>query len=142
MAIIFLPVPITDVTPVTLNEDHNVPKSGDLVDVSGWGVFPTTDDDIYSDDDDEIQNKANSPGNHLLSSVNVRYVTNDECTRKPYRYKEDTILDSHMCLAQQDDNTCNEDLGGPAVMIGKNDSFVQVGIVSVFQFTSDCANPR
>lgn len=140
VAIIFLPNPITDITPVTLNEDHKIPHSGDLVDVSGWGAASTTDD--HSDDDDDLTYKANEPRSHVLNNVNVNYVTNDECTKKPYRYKEDKILDSHMCLVQKEINSCHGDLGAPAVITGENDSFVQVGIVSVFQYTVGCANPR
>jgi hypothetical protein len=39
VALIFLPDPVTDFTPVQLNEDKNVPKEGDKVNVAGWGEF-------------------------------------------------------------------------------------------------------
>lgn len=37
VAVLFLPTPVTNITPVILNEDPNVPESGDPLDMAGWG---------------------------------------------------------------------------------------------------------
>ena len=92
---------------------------------------------------DDNDNGTNGPISSVPNAVNVRYVTNDKCTKKPYKFKKDEILDSHMCLVEHGKDSCYGDSGGPAVLVGENDSFVQVGIVSIFHYGSGgCAKPR
>jgi hypothetical protein len=82
VALIFLPYPVTDFTPVQLNEDKNVPKDGDKVNVAGWGVF---------DVDYQVINMW-SPAEIIYD-----YVLNEACSKKPYRWPEEYIRDSSLC---------------------------------------------
>jgi hypothetical protein len=70
VAITFLSEAINDMTPVQLNDDPNVPVSGASLDVAGWG---RTDVDIPC-------------VSSVLNAVTLDYVTNDSCTKKPYRW--------------------------------------------------------
>ncbi|KAL7476574.1 hypothetical protein ACHAW6_002427 [Cyclotella cf. meneghiniana] len=133
VALIFLPEAINDITPVQLNEDPNIPISGAPLDVAGWG---------------------RTVADHLVlsstpNSVTLDYVTNEACTKKPYRMPEELIKDSMTCAIESGRGTCNGDsfslisviafllLCGPLVL-GKPESsgggpeipVVQVGIVS------------
>ena len=83
VAIVFLPEPVTDTMPVQLNEDANVPKDDAMLDVAGWGAYDA---------------------NYTLSwegprSVEVKYVSNEACTRKPYRWPDDLITNDMMCAS-------------------------------------------
>eukprot|EP00804_Cyclotella_cryptica_P024832 CCRYP_001781-RA/>CCRYP_001781-RA protein AED:0.18 eAED:0.09 QI:0/0/0/0.75/1/1/4/0/378 len=131
VAIIFLHTAITDITPVQLNEDPNVPVAGAPLDVAGWGRT-------------DLDNQAQSPVPHAAS---VDYLTNEECTKKPYRWREEQIYISMMCAFADGKDACNGDGGGPLVM-GKPESTgggpsgnppVQVGIVS---WGKGCANNK
>jgi hypothetical protein len=97
VAIIILPTPVTDATPVVLNENEKIPKEGDMVDVSGWGTT------YY----------GASKLSVFPQAVNVSYVTNDACTRKPYRYQESLINDASLCLAEEGKDSCQGDSGKP-----------------------------
>jgi len=130
VAIIFLPEAINDIIPVKLNVDPNVPVSGDPVDVAGWGW---TDLDI----------PFLSP---VPNAVTLDYVTNEDCTKKPYRNPEMWIFEANMCAIGLGKDSCVRDGGGPLVL-GKPESEgggpsgnppVQVGIVSNGK---GCANP-
>ncbi|KAL7480009.1 hypothetical protein ACHAW6_005723 [Cyclotella cf. meneghiniana] len=144
VALIFLPEAITDITPVQLNEDPNVPISGAPLDVAGWGLTV-----------DGIPRLSVVP-----NSVTLDYVTNEACTKKPYRWPQEVIKDSMMCAIETGKSTCSGDSailsdtvclllpGGPLVL-GKPESsgggpespVVQVGIVS-FGWITSCNDPR
>jgi len=130
VAIVFLPTAITNVTPVTLNEDPNVPQPGAPLDVSGWGRI-----------DPLVQSSA------VPRSATLNYVTNEDCTKKPYKYKDHWITDSMMCAIADGKSICSGDGGGPLVLgkgepeEGPQNPIVQVGIVSSWG-TRKCYDPR
>jgi hypothetical protein len=82
VALIFLPNPVTDFTPVQLNEDKNVPKDGDKVNVAGWGA---SDKRFWA---------LNFRG---PAEVTYNYVPNEACSKKPNRWPEEYIRDSNLC---------------------------------------------
>ncbi|KAL7480010.1 hypothetical protein ACHAW6_005724 [Cyclotella cf. meneghiniana] len=131
VALIFLPEAINDITPVQLNEDPNIPISGAPLDVAGWG---RPDADL-------------SFSSVVPNAVTLDYVTNEACTKKPYRWWDSDIKDSMMCAIENGKSACQGDSGGPLVM-GRLESagggplspVVQVGIVSHGNFK--CVNPR
>lgn len=96
VAIIFLPTAITDITPVKLNEDPDVPVSGAPLDASGWG---TTDPNIPG---------LNLSGPH---AVTLDYLTNEACTKNPYKWSNDSITDSMMCAFAKMKSLCLGDGG-------------------------------
>jgi len=125
-AILFLPTAIDDIAPVTLNTDPNLLATGDPLDMVGWGLteswFPT-----------------------VPFAVTLNYLSNEGCTKKPYRYKDDEITDSMMCASAEGKGICSADLGGPLVL-GKGEPeggpltpAVQVGIAS---WAKACADDR
>eukprot|EP00956_Cyclotella_meneghiniana_P025316 scaffold52625_cov74-Cyclotella_meneghiniana.AAC.6 len=125
VAIVFLPSPITDITPVRLNTNKNIPKDGDLVDVAGWGKY-----------DNDINELSDIP-----NGLNLSYVSNEACHSNPHRMPEQWILDSMLCLAgEEGKQECSGDSGGPAVLYDGGDSVLQVGIVS--WKTRACGNKR
>eukprot|EP00956_Cyclotella_meneghiniana_P003679 scaffold4471_cov68-Cyclotella_meneghiniana.AAC.6 len=120
VAIVFLPEPVTDTMPVQLNEDANVPKDDAILDVAGWGIYDA---------------------NYTLSyegpqSVEIKYVSNEACTRKPHRYPDHWITDDMMCASgKPGEDSCGGDSGGALTLTkpeseGGGVSNVQVGIVS------------
>eukprot|EP00956_Cyclotella_meneghiniana_P037974 scaffold147190_cov77-Cyclotella_meneghiniana.AAC.2 len=99
--------------PVQLNEDANVPKDDVMLDVAGWGAYDA---------------------NYTLSwegprSVEVKYVSNEACTRKPYRWPDDWITDDMMCASGKPGKGGALTLTKPESEEGEV-SNVQVGIVS------------
>jgi hypothetical protein len=92
VAILFLPTSIDNITPVTLNTDSNLLADGDALDVAGWGWTG-----------------YNSP--IVPSAVTLDYVSNEACTSKPYRYKDDEITDSMMCAYAEQKDSCYGDSG-------------------------------
>ncbi|KAL3784556.1 hypothetical protein HJC23_010680 [Cyclotella cryptica] len=131
VAIIFLPEAINDIIPVQLNEDPNIPVSGAPLDVAGWGLT-----------DPYIPYLSYVP-----NAVTLDYVTNDACSKKPYRWPAEWIEDSMICAVENGKGSCQGDSGGP-VVIGKPESdgggpqkpIVQVGIVS--WGIIGCVDPR
>ncbi|KAL7503206.1 hypothetical protein ACHAWX_000573 [Stephanocyclus meneghinianus] len=131
VALIFLPEAITDITPVQLNEDPNIPISGAPLDVAGWGR-PDADLPFLS---------------VVPNAVTLDYVTNEACTKEPYWWSDSDIKDSMMCAIETGKSACLGDSGGPLVM-GRLESagggplspVVQVGIVS--WAISECVDPR
>ncbi|KAL7519008.1 hypothetical protein ACHAWX_003812 [Stephanocyclus meneghinianus] len=127
VAVLFLPTAINLITPVTLNTDPNVPISNAPLDVAGWGLT----ENGYP---------------HVPHAVTLEYVTNEACTKKPYRYKDESIAYSMMCASAEGKDSCSADSGGPLVLGkggrkgGPQNPVVQVGIVSWGQ--DRCANDR
>jgi len=131
VAILFLPDSVTDITPVQLNDDPKIPVAGAPLDVVGWGMtergFPT-----------------------VPSAVTLNYITNEACTKKPYRWKDEQILDSMMCSTAEGKSQCYSDEGGPVVLAkagpdgGPLDPVLQVGIVSFVRETRNltCKDDR
>lgn len=92
VAILFLGTAVNDIMPVTLNTDPNSPAAGDSLDVAGWGV---TEYGVPS----------------VPSAVTLTYLTNEACTKKPYRYKDEEITDSMMCAYAYQKDSCWGDSG-------------------------------
>ena len=95
VAIIFLPETIHDITPVKLNDDPNVPVSGAPLDVAGWGST-------------ELTFPYRSP---VPNAVTLDYVTNEACTKKPYRWPDWVVKDSMMCAIADGKSACYYDGG-------------------------------
>eukprot|EP00956_Cyclotella_meneghiniana_P033434 scaffold96170_cov22-Cyclotella_meneghiniana.AAC.1 len=113
VAIVFLPEPVRDAMPVQLNQDAKTPKDDAMLDVAGWGIYDA---------------------NFTLSwegpqSVEVKYVTNEACTRKPHRYPDHWITDDMMCASGKPGEGGALTLTKPESE-GGGVSNVQVGIVS------------
>ena len=69
-ALIFLPQPITDIDPVELNDDLNIPANpGDDVAAIGWGF--TIPDSVGVPSDSDLPNRP--------QTVTYEYVPNDQC---------------------------------------------------------------
>ena len=92
VAILFLSEPITDITPVILNTDPDVPSGDAPLDVSGWGFTE-----------------------YMLPfvpyAVTVNYINDEACTQKPYRFKDSNITESMMCAAAEGKDSCYGDSG-------------------------------
>lgn len=74
---------MADAKPVQLNQDAKVPKESAMLDVAGWGVY-----------DNNYTLSLEGP-----QSVEVKYVSNEACTRKPYRYPDHWITDDMLCAS-------------------------------------------
>lgn len=95
VAILFLPFAL-GITPVTLNADPNVPVSNGVpLDVSGWG--------LTSNDGNETSDIPNA--------VTLRYLTNKDCTKTPYKWDKSLITDEKMCATENGKSVCNGDSG-------------------------------
>ena len=92
VAILFLPEPITDITPVILNTDPNVPSEDAPLDVSGWGFT-----------------EFSLP--FVANAVTVNYIDNEACTKKPYRFKDSNITENMLCAAAEGKDSCYGDSG-------------------------------
>lgn len=92
VAILFLPIAVNGITPVMLNTDPKLPAVSDLLDVAGWGL-------------------TESGFPNVPSAVTLGYLTNEACTKKPYRYNDAEITDSMMCAYAKDKGTCYSDNG-------------------------------
>ncbi|KAL3804640.1 hypothetical protein HJC23_008455 [Cyclotella cryptica] len=122
VAILFLPEAVTDITPIKLNDDPNLPSSeGDPLDIAGWGATSGF-----------VPINSNVP-----MAVTLEYVSREACTKKPYRWAEEYVKDTMFCGIAQGKGPCYGDGGGP-VVLGKPESQgggpssppVQVGIFS------------
>ena len=71
-----------------------------------------------------------------LKHVEVKYVSNNDCTSNPYFYTDSQITDNMMCARDLDQDSCQGDSGGP--LYDKNNN-VLVGVVS---FGNGCALPN
>jgi hypothetical protein len=75
-----------------LNSGATLLAAGDPLDMAGWGLteslFPT-----------------------VPSAVTLDYLSNEACTKKPYRYKDDEITDSMMCAYAEGKGICFADYG-------------------------------
>jgi len=71
-----------------------------------------------------------------LKHVEVKYVSNNDCTSNPYFYADSQITDNMMCARDPDQDSCQGDSGGP--LYDKNNN-VLVGVVS---FGNGCALPN
>jgi hypothetical protein len=97
VAILFLPEEIHNITAVLLNANNRVPTAGDPLDVSGWGKL---------DQDGPLKKIA-------AQAITVDYLSNDACTRKPYRYKNKLVTDGMMCAFAEGKDHCGGDSGTP-----------------------------
>jgi hypothetical protein len=111
VAILFLPTAVDGITPVTLNTDPNLLAAGDPLDVVGWGLtedwFPI-----------------------VPHAATLGYLSNEACTKKPYRYKDEKITDSMMCAYAEGKGICSGDIGGFNVP-----SFLTVEFVTHFDLS-------
>ena len=69
--------------PVQLNQDTKVPKDSAKLDVAGWGVY---------DNNDALSFEG-------PQSVEVKYVSDEACSSKPYRYPDHWITEDMMCAS-------------------------------------------
>ncbi|KAL7475557.1 hypothetical protein ACHAW6_001470 [Cyclotella cf. meneghiniana] len=121
VAVIFLPLPIAGITPITMNENPNVPVArGTPLDVSGWG-------DI--DPDPRARFYPEVP-----HAVTVSYITNQDCIEDPFNYTSDEITENMLCSFEPDKDSCQLDSSGPLVLGqsggGPQKPYLQVRIVS------------
>jgi len=123
--LVFLPQPITDIDPVELNDDPNIPaNAGDEVTVIGWGNTIT---------DSDYQQAPNRP----RQTVTYEYVSNAQCDIDWYpqlvtssnqmcAYGELELLDK----PNEKMGTCQGDSGGPLLLDRLDGTSVQVGLLS------------
>jgi secreted trypsin-like serine protease len=99
VAILFLPTPINDIKPVTLNTDPQVPANDDPLDVAGWGLT----------DEGDGQMPRSFP--RYPKAVTINYLTNEACTSEPYKWSASRITDQMMCATADDKDSCGGDSG-------------------------------
>jgi trypsin len=101
VAVIILPEAMTNITPVTLNEDPSVPSSGAPLDIAGWG-------DTAKNDTDPTDSIDPSP---VLKFTTVDYITNENCTSPPFKYTPDDITENMMCASANATGIASGDSG-------------------------------
>lgn len=120
---------------VQLNSDPSIPRSGQALNVAGWGAT-------------SLESKGLS---YILQHVDVKSMTNDECRDSEGEIQNADksivtksyskfIFNAHLCAINEGKDACWGDSGGPLVLIGdrsNGDVPVQVGIVS---WGASCAN--
>ena len=100
VAIICLNSPVNDtIKPVKLNDDDNIPETGEEFQVMGWG---------YTDASNTNNTKKLS---NIPQIATVDYITNEACTKDPYKYTDGRITDNMMCAAAEDKDSCKGDSG-------------------------------
>ena len=100
VAIICLNSPVNDtIKPVKLNVDDNIPETGEEFQVMGWG---------YTDASNTNNTKKLS---NIPQIATVDYITNEACTKDPYKYTDGRITDNMMCAAAEDKDSCKGDSG-------------------------------
>lgn len=103
-----------------LNDDPNIPGSGQSLNVAGWGTS-------------SLEITGLSP---TLQHVGLESMTNEEC-----RESSDThIHRAHVCAKNEGKDSCWGDSGGPLILAGGGNNRtvpVQVGIVS---WGAECAH--
>jgi secreted trypsin-like serine protease len=88
LALIFLPMAVSGITPVTLNENSKVPATaksaatGAPLDIAGWG-------EIFFD----------GPTSPVLKETTLNYITNKQCTSPPSSITPNRITNNMMCVA-------------------------------------------
>ena len=73
---------------------------------------------------------------NILQEVNVTTMTNQQCRRKKYSHSE--ITDYMICAGDVGRDSCQGDSGGPLSVLGQDDRYSQIGIVS---WGEGCAKP-
>jgi hypothetical protein len=94
VAVLILPMPVTGITPVTLNENSNVPAAGAPLDIAGWGVIASP-----------------GPPSPVLKATTVDYVTNAACTSPPFQYLPSDITRNMLCAIEVNTSPCFGDSG-------------------------------
>ena len=72
----------------------------------------------------------------ILQEVNVTTMTNQQCRGKKYSHSE--ITDYMICAGDVGRDSCQGDSGGPLSVLGQDDRYSQIGIVS---WGKGCAKP-
>lgn len=90
VALIFLPHPVSWITPVTLNENSKVPATGAPLDVAGWGTT------AWDNTTNPPQAKDPSP---VLKETTLNYITNEQCTSPPNLYPPSYVTNNMMCVS-------------------------------------------
>ena len=97
-ALIFLPQAITDIVPVELNADRNVPaNAGDEVTAIGWG--------------NTIPKTSETSTSLKPRTVTYEYVPNDQCSIYLQKQTLTLVSDNQMCAYNDDKGTCYGDSG-------------------------------
>ena len=110
----------TQVKPVALNSQNNIPENGDLLTAIGFGA---------------TSEGGSSP--NVLQEVILCAVSYLDCKKV---YGELVIADLMICSYSPQKDTCQGDSGGPLIIAGNNAATdVQIGIVS---FGIGCAHPN
>eukprot|EP00581_Thalassiosira_minuscula_P014650 CAMPEP_0183717270 /NCGR_PEP_ID=MMETSP0737-20130205/10930_1 /TAXON_ID=385413 /ORGANISM="Thalassiosira miniscula, Strain CCMP1093" /LENGTH=690 /DNA_ID=CAMNT_0025946681 /DNA_START=270 /DNA_END=2342 /DNA_ORIENTATION=+ len=125
-ALIILPDPVVDITPIALNDDPDVPSSGLSFETIGWGA---TDGVVFF------------PFADVPKTAFVDTISNDQCTAEPYNYDPIFITEDTFCAGGPEVpdgrvGACALDNGGPAI-IDTEDGPLQIGLVSFALF--DCS---
>ena len=102
VAVIILPMNVSGITPVTLNENSSVPAAGAPLDVAGWGT--TARDDTT----DPPGSKDPSP---VLKFTTLGYVTNEQCTSEPFGFTPQAITENMLCAYADETAHCQGDGG-------------------------------
>lgn len=118
---------------VKLNADSNSPSVGENVTVMGWGDI---DVDLYN---------ATYPDE--LMSVDVHIVSNQDCENSSgiivgldFTY-DGAITDNMLCAADEGQDSCQADSGGPLVIQGRNGDGTDDVLVGVVSWGYGCALP-
>jgi secreted trypsin-like serine protease len=101
VALLFLPTEVTDIAPLLLNDDPDLPTDGEQLELAGWGsITPTEEDAFYPD---------------VPYEVTVDYMTDEECAGELYlwttAYGDWTFTDIMMCAFAPGKASCLGDSG-------------------------------
>jgi secreted trypsin-like serine protease len=103
----------SEMQPIRLNRDPNIPVNGESLTTVGWGRSDAADEDVYS---------------AILQEASMNYITNDRCDDE----WEERITANSLCVQGRDNGfDCQGDSGGPLFRKGTDASQdLQVGITS------------
>jgi hypothetical protein len=112
VALIFLPHPVSWITPVMLNENSKVPATGAPLDLAGWGAT------AWDNTTNPPQPKDPSP---VLKETTLNYITNNQCSSPPFLLTLDNVTDNMMCAWASATGQCSGDSG---MILHSGDVFV------------------
>ena len=121
----FMLLPIGTVSgalPVVLNDNPNIPSSGEELTILGWGAT------------DISVNPSKPEFPSVLQMGSVNYIDNDSCEAATVRGKQlyrNEIFSEMICASSPGVDACSGDSGGPLIIKGEREGLdLQVGIVS------------
>ena len=112
--LLYLSEEVSEFEPIELNEDDSLLREGDVLTISGWG-----------------RTSLDGPTTSLLMTVDVEYVSNEQCVEIFEDFSDVVIDEWELCVFEDSKGACKGDSGGPLILPnGSNNAPLLVGIVS------------